>query len=233
MPSFDLEQAAFAFAYELQDLLDRVLPGERDITAVRRQYRYVVHPADPHRDTVPVPIPLTVGGAKLASLRLSFRCQLDHQQRYLAIEKSQFALDSAISREPLVRLEYLRQAHTAPSAHWQVHAERGAFSALLAQAGRSNPHQLASLHLPVGGARMRPCLEDFLEFLISECGVDGCHGWEEAIREGRARWRRGQAAALVRDAPEDAIRVLEENDYSVHRPDTGGLLENTDRLSQW
>jgi hypothetical protein len=121
-------------------------------------------------------------------------------------------------REPLLRLDFARGMHTAPASHWQVHAERGAFSALLAQTGADNPHSLERLHQPVGGGRMRPCLKDFLEFLISDCGVAAVDGWKAAVEDGRERWRRRQLAALVRDAPDEVIRVLIENGYEVHAP---------------
>jgi hypothetical protein len=60
--------------------------------------------------------------------------------------------------------------------------------------------RLASLHLPVGGVRFRPSLEDVLEFAIRELGVEALSGWEDAIAEGQQRWRWVQLQAAVRDA---------------------------------
>lgn len=230
MSHADLAEEAPHFAREIQQLLDAVLPGERHVRAIERQDRYVVRPEAP--GLAPENIPLYIAGDNLAKLRVSFRCYLDHQRAYLAVEKSEFTLISEADREPLVRLEFQSGMYRAPAAHWQVHAERGAFSALLARARTKAPHDLASLHLPVGGARMRPCLEDFLQFLVRECRIDHHDGWEQAVVVGRERWRRRQIAALVRDAPDEAIRVLEENGYRIQRG-SGNLPGRLASLQAW
>jgi hypothetical protein len=80
-----------------------------------------------------------------------------------------------------------------PIAHWQVHAERGALSHLLSRAYEHDPrsvprpHDLSSLHIPVGGERFRPCLEDVLQFLITNCGIDSVPGWDAPVLSGRDR----------------------------------------------
>ena len=136
-------------------------------------------------------------------------------------------------KEPLLRLHFVRAPRSQPSAHWHVHAERGAFSAILALAGKRNAHSLGSLHLPVGGGRMRPALEDLLEFLVRECGVDPAPGWEAALAAGRERWRRHQIGALVRDAPDEAVRVLQENGYVVVPPPGGPKAPKQSSLTHW
>lgn len=234
MPQVNLAQAASGFASEIQELLDAVLPGERQIRAVQSvQFsdRYVVRPEGPDLDAAA--IPLFVAGEPLARLRLSFQCCADHQGAYLAVERSEFILVAQADREPLVRLEFRRDAYRAPAAHWQVHAERGAFSALLARAKVKAPHDLASLHLPVGGPRMRPGLEDFLEFLVRECSFDHCGGWQQAVEASRQNWRRRQVATLVRDAPEEAIRVLTENGYRVEPSPSASLPGRPESLRAW
>jgi hypothetical protein len=67
------------------------------------------------------------------------------------------------------------------------------------------PHDISALHIPVGGSRFRPCLEDVIQFLIEECLFDSLPRWREAVEEGRASWRRIQARAVVRDFPREAI----------------------------
>jgi hypothetical protein len=67
-----------------------------------------------------------------------------------------------VDRHPLLRLDFDREMHTAPGCHWNVHAERGAITNLLARNNPDHSGELCKLHLPVGGARMRPCLEDLL-----------------------------------------------------------------------
>ena len=74
--------------------------------------------------------------------------------------------------------------------------------------------RVSDLHFPVGGSRFRPCLEDVLDMVVRELGVDHQSDWRNALAVGRERWRRMQAAAVVRDASE-AIRVLEQLGYDI------------------
>jgi hypothetical protein len=74
--------------------------------------------------------------------------------------------------------------YRVPHAHIQVHAHRGALSYLLSLAEHRTPHETASLHIPVGGSRLRPCIEDLLQFLIDECGFDALDGWKERVESG-------------------------------------------------
>lgn len=91
---------------------------------------------------------------------------------------------------------------------------------------------VSSLHVPLGGSRFRPCLEDFVQFLIYECAFDSCDGWRTVVEDGRERWRRRQAAAVVRDAPDEAVRVLRNLGYTVQKPDPLPDTKNT-TLRSW
>ncbi|MEO3782366.1 hypothetical protein ABGB12_03485 [Actinocorallia sp. B10E7] len=138
--------------------------------------------------------------------------------------------------EPLFRWEYLRKPESnVPSAHFHMHAHRDEIVYLLLTGGKSNLRikkraqqlgeasptipQLSSLHLPLGAPRFRPCLEDVLQFLIEEFGIDCEAGWREAIHEGRRAWRRVQTGVVVRDCPDEAARVLKELGYTVVAPE--------------
>ncbi|MGH9642754.1 MAG: hypothetical protein ACRD3Q_10030 [Terriglobales bacterium] len=222
----ELEEKVIEFAADTQKLLDQVLPGIRTVKAESREQRFIVR-ADPDW------LPLTVKGQHLADLRISFYCGADSTGVYLAVAESYFVLKSKLAKAPLVRLDYLRDMRTAPACHWQVHAERGAFSHLLANAQTKAPHDLSSLHFPVGGARHRPCLEDFLQFLFCECGIDPKEGWKNSIKAGREKWRRLQTSALVRDAPMEAARVLEKLGYTVQPPKNGHKEANLAALQRW
>ncbi len=222
----DLRESAGSFAAEIQALLDGVLPGERSVNVEKQGQRFMVN-------TRPAWLPLMVKNQCLAELELWIACCADSSGGYLAVQESAFSLRSTLDREPLVRLEYDRSARTAPAAHWQLHAERGAFSHLLAHAEAKSPHSLSSLHLPVGGARYRPCLEDFLQFLICECGVDRKDDWKGVIENGRQRWRLRQISTLVRDAPAEAARVLKELGYQIELPQQGQRALSPDSLRRW
>ena len=71
---------------------------------------------------------------------------------------------------------------------------------------------LAELHVPLGGPRFRPCLEDVVELLIVEFGVDSGDDWRIAIQEGRRAWREKQFRTAVWDDPETARAALAQFD---------------------
>jgi hypothetical protein len=74
---------------------------------------------------------------------------------------------------------------------------------------------MSDLHFPVGGSRFRPSLEDVLDMLVRELGVDHQPEWHDALSAARERWRRVQVAAVVRDAPGEAISALAKLGYEV------------------
>jgi hypothetical protein len=184
--------------------------------------RYVVRPVGESAGQQRVP--LHVDGEVLATLSLVFYLGMDRVDKYLKTVRTDLAIHSTLDRTPLVRLDYRSDMTSDPVAHWQVHAERGSMSHLLARAHAvrprlvSKPHDLSSLHFPVGGERFRPCLEDFLEFAVHECGVDFVTGWESAIASGREAWRRRQLRASVRDAQAEAAKALTEQGWTLVPP---------------
>lgn len=227
----DLDREAATFADRTDALLRAVLPGVgTEVRALRSGDQVLVHPGT---STKPAKMPVLIQGHHHADLLVRFRCVLDSSGGYPAVADSRFQLESTLMREPLLRLDYARTMHTAPAAHWQMHAERGAFSQLLAHAGVGGAHDLSSLHLPVGGPRGRPCPEDFLQFLVQECGVDRLPSWRAAVEQGREAWRRLQTAVSVRDTPSEAVRVLADLGYTVQPPARGPRPDDTDALRRW
>lgn len=229
-----LEDASARFATEIQETLDGVLPGTRTIVSRRSEdgTRFLVQPEERRG------LALLVGGECLAQLSLTIYLGLDRTGRYLKAVRSDFVVSSVLDRTPLIRLDYRNDMTTAAVAHWQVHAERGAFSHLLARAHAMDtsrvgkPHELSSLHIPVGGERYRPCLEDLLHFLVQECGVDRHDEWLAVVEEGRERWRRRQLASAVRDAPAYAATVLQELGWTLEPPQVEPA-ENVKALRRW
>jgi hypothetical protein len=93
---------------------------------------------------------------------------------------------------------------------------------------------LSKVHLPVGGFRMRPCLEDFLQLLVYEFKFDAEAGAQQVIDDGRVKWRGRQLAAMVRDDPETAARVLRDQlGYHVSAQESGPVAARVDRLTAW
>jgi hypothetical protein len=193
-------------------------------------------------------ISLLVDGQPVLRLVVEYHCAWDHAQRFLAVDTSSVKVMAVEVNEPLFRYEYVR-SHSAdiPSAHIQVHGHRDALTFIMAVCGRSSARgkrrskeadrgvvpKMHALHFPVGGARFRPCLEDVLQMLVTEIGVDAPDGALDALADGRERWRLDQLAASVRDSPETAARVLrEELGYEVRLPDAGPRSDRPERLRE-
>jgi hypothetical protein len=130
-------------------------------------------------------------------------------------------------------LAFAQELQDLLDGHWNIHAERGAASRLLTLGNPTHSGSFSELHFPVGGARMRPCLEDVLTFVLREFGVDQVEGADTLLCAGRERWRRRQIATLVRDAPDEAVRVLRELGYVVDDPSTGPAVPQVLRLQSW
>lgn len=235
--TFRVESEVLAFAQELQDLLDGVLPRPDDVAEQDRQVKVeVVVGQSRYRVQVAARnglITLTKNRQPVASLRVTYQCTADSSATYLAVHRSDYELRGWTDKTPIARLDFLRDAHTVPACHWNIHAERGAASRLLTLGNPTHSGSFSELHFPVGGARMRPCLEDVLTFVLHEFGVDQVEGADTLLCTGRERWRRRQIATLVRDAPDEAVRVLRELGYVVDDPSTGPAVPQVSKLQAW
>lgn len=178
-------------------------------------------------------IPLKADGETLAWLRVDYLCRLDSAERFLAIDNSKIWIVAEVDRTPIFRFEYLYEAKTVPHSHIQVHAERGALSHLLSRTAHEKPHSLAALHLPTGGSRFRPGLEDVIQFLITDCRFDSLPGWRSAVLRERAEWRAVQTRTVVRAWPEEAVKRLIEMGYSVTPPEFGHPPPSSKALESW
>lgn len=119
----------------------------------------------------------------------------------------------------------------------QVHAHRDEVGYLLRLAEKGRPKQKfnrlprsAELHLPVGGHRMRPALEDVLLFLKREFAIDTVDGWKAVIDEHLRSWRLTQLKTAVRDAPDSAAQVLRGLGYTVVEPLVPGARQASDEV---
>jgi hypothetical protein len=154
-------------------------------------------------------------GPIVGMARLDYALGTDRTGEHLAVHESTFQLVDSRGKKPIVRVEYVRDARSVPCSHIHVHAESGLFTQLLAATSHHSPAAVQSVHIPTGGDRFRPCVEDFIEFLISECRIAGRDGWRNEVIQGRESWRERQTAAAVRDRPEVAIRELERLGLTV------------------
>lgn len=134
-------------------------------------------------------------GDAIGMLELDYALGFDRLGRHLAVQGSSFKLKDRRGKKPILRVEYLRDARDVPCSHVHVHAESGLFTELLAATGHKSAASVASIHIPTGGDRFRPCVEDFIQFLIVECRIAARDGWREEVEAAREEYRRIQTAA--------------------------------------
>ncbi|MDN5688598.1 MULTISPECIES: hypothetical protein [unclassified Brachybacterium] len=216
-----LRHQAEKFADELTRTTQAVAPDANPFEALGVNDRLVV------RQNPDEGIALTVKGEVLMFLKANFHCTWDHVNEYLTVEKSGISVYAVKpTGQPIIRYEYERDARSVPASHMHVHAHRDSLTYMMAKAGVETQRaerraisgevpSLQDLHLPLGGHRFRPALEDVLEMLIDEFGVDHPEGSFEVLRAARERWRLIQTRAAVRDAPQAAIDALESLGYTV------------------
>lgn len=210
----DLVREAQAFADDVANLLQSTVADDAPIRAEVQGDRVLVAALDVDGGTIL--IPLVINGQRAAQLRVEYECVWDHERKYLAIEESRYALLSSVIAEPILRFEYRREdTSPARAAHIHAHGECTQLGALYAAAGVVNKANLQRLHLPVGGKRFRPCLEDMIEFLVNDLSVDAKPGWHARVEAGRDRWYGYQLAATMRRYEHQAVKVMRQLGYTV------------------
>ena len=164
-------------------------------------------------------------------LRTSFQVCLDDHEDHLAVERSVFGLviDHATGR-PAIRVEFDRDQgnepddstparHRRSAAHVQIHGSSEELAYVQGLNGDRQLRGLEKFHVPVGGRRFRPSLEDFIEFLWVERLIPRLHdGWQDVLTRHRTNWLTLQLRAAVRNEPETAVAQLETMGYEVRRP---------------
>lgn len=208
--SFDLESEVQDFANQVLTRVLMCLVGEPREDTLR-----IVSSDDRYAFSYQQTLHAHSAGEAIGVLQLDYALCADRSGRHLAVQNSAFQLKERRGKKPIVRIEYLRDARSVPCSHVHVHAESGLFTELLAATGHQSAAAIASIHVPTGGDRFRPCVEDFVQFLIEECNIAAREGWREEVLEGREQYRAIQTAAAVRDRPEIAIAELERLGLTV------------------
>lgn len=229
--STSLGEQAAEFANKMTALTRGVLHEDSPrFHAVNMGSRIRVAPID--EQEVERRIPIHIDGVQRLSLLARYYCCWDGANQFLAADASDIHLFYEGITDPLLRLEYVRKDEDPPGAHLHVHAHRDEMAFLLRLAEKGRPAQkmkqrkplprLAEMHLPVGGHRMRPALEDVLLFLHREVAIDVAPSWQAVLKEHLEDWRRLQLRSAVRDAPEEAVEVLRALGYTVEPPKVVG-----------
>jgi hypothetical protein len=221
-----LDELAAAFADDLTALTRGVLgDGTPRFAALNMGKRVRVSPIS--ADETELRIPVSINSEPVLSLKVRYFCCWDGSSTFLATDQADVHIHYAGITDPLIRFEYVRDSKEPPGAHIQVHAHRDEMAYLLRLADAGRPKQgfrrrrlprLSEMHIPVGGHRMRPALEDVLLFLKREFAIDTVDSWRTVIDDRLRTWREIQLMSAVRDAPEAAADVLRALGYEVKAP---------------
>jgi len=228
---FDLESEAGVFATKIANLLNATVShgAEFSVSTQDSTLSWVTSGANPdHRDPIALTTGPSIKGSPLLGVSIFFKLIRDESNEHLSVLSSGVSLVmNSDSKNPVIRLEYDRgqgiepgvasdKRHRRHAAHAHIHGQSADLGAIWALNGRLTKTNLASLHIPVGGRRFRPSLEDFIEFLVLEDLISGLHpGGQEVLDESRKAWLDVQLRAAVRSNPEVAIDQLTKLNYSI------------------
>jgi hypothetical protein len=104
-----------------------------------------------------------------------------------------------------------------PDSHLQIPAMSDSWTSLLTRCPDAKD-ELGHLHLPTGGRRFRPTVEDVVEFLIVERITEARDGWRDVLARSRGAFLSRQLRAAVRRLPEAAADQLTRMGYAVATP---------------
>lgn len=224
-----LDGLAREFADKLTSLTRGVLGQDSpQFHAVNEGNKLRVSPI--REDEVIRRIPVKIGGKTHLSLVVRYYCCWDGSSTFLATDRADVHVHYGKVADPLIRFEYVRGSENPPGAHIHMHAHRDEIAYLLRLSEAGPPKtklrkgmvpRLHEMHLPVGGHRMRPSLEDALLFLKREFNIDTAPDWRNVLDESQREWRTVQMKSAARDNPEAAAEVLRDLGYTVEAPKVG------------
>ncbi len=218
-----LEAQARHFAADISDLLNKtVTHGIQVSSATTEQGDGIIGAGISKKRSISLPIPISPSREKaVVFLYLLHAYKLDSEGIHLTITKSTMSLYTSPKMKDeqlIVGIDYTRNpSNHFPAAHLHVAGQRDDLDGIYLGYDRKT-RKLRDLHLPVGGKRFRPTLEDLVEFMITEEMVNPRGGWEQVLQEHRSRWEAIQLKAAVRRNPEDAATELRDASWEVTAP---------------
>ena len=218
----DLERQAREFAGEIAKALNgTVTDGIRLSIFMNTGGRAVIGYRANKNKPLGEPVVLTLSRAPgRLCMNVLHTLDLDESGTFLTTNKSTYTLREINSDTPIVTYDYTRNPpNKYPEAHLHVHGRSDAMRSMLIRCGRKSDKP-SDLHLPVGGRRFRPSLEDLIEFCILERLVTPREGWKQSLEEARGRYRERQLRAAVRRYQPQAADVLRREGWRVSEPDS-------------
>lgn len=170
---FDLRGEAARFADELSHLLNCTVSDGIRLTAVtdregqQARIGYGITPTNLVKSRL---VPLALRGAADLYLGLLYRMGPDDARKYPMVRSSVMYLSpDADGSRTLLHYDYERGKDDYPEAHLQVCAESDAWREVTRRYGPKG-RSLERLHLPVGGRRYRPTVEEVRSRLVRAAG---------------------------------------------------------------
>ncbi len=219
-----LEKQARHFADDISDLLNRTVTDGIRVSSLKTADGYgIIGVGVSKNRSTSLPIPITPAKKDaVVFLYLLHSYEPDPEGVYLTMTQSTMSLYTSPSMEDdqlIVGIDYARNpGNQFPGAHLHVAGLRDDLDAVYLGDERKT-RKLRDLHIPVGGKRFRPSLEDLVEFMVTEEMVDPRPDWKQVVKEHRARWEAIQLKAAVRRNQEDAAAALREAGWDVIAPD--------------
>jgi hypothetical protein len=227
------------FAKDLENLVNNTVCSTFNLKVLEvgnsNELRIISYPNHSNPQLKPIPTHFDgsygAGGEALLGINLSFVMGVDEREGFLAVNNSIISANHLPSGgTPVIRLEYDRdegiepgkrpnRKHGRHAAHVQMHGRSEILEEVWQEYAPSKEPRLESLHIPVGGRRFRPTVEDFIEFLhleqlIPEISRNGL----SLLNESRDKWLQTQLKSAVRENPEIAAEELKRLGYTVSPP---------------
>lgn len=210
-----LSAAASTFAQGLLEVLELVCPAaDISVDEIGEGQVIIRPPGGPVGE--PGLLGTTTDGI---DLRFFYRCDLDPEGGYLRVRGSSIGLCLTPTGRSLIRVEYERgKGGDRPDAHVHVDADGALWGRALTLSGQPL-RNLHSLHIPAGGRRFRPTMEDFVEFLLVEGFVTPTvRTWRDVLRPKREEWDELQAKAAARRHAHPVAEALRDLGWTVTPP---------------
>ncbi|MGA5304560.1 hypothetical protein ACPCHT_31940 [Nucisporomicrobium flavum] len=220
MSGLDLGSQARGFAQVLQDVLNKTVCDNAQVNAIVNSRTGSAH------------IGTRLNKADLLSQKLAMRSLartgiwLDvssvwyrNDEGFLTARSSYYGVWLGEEGQHLLfHYDYEREKDLYTEAHLQVGGVHPQLETMLSEVGRDGDH-FKDLHLPVGGRRLRPAVEDVLESLIAERLLDPKPGYKKVLDDARRDYRVKQISALVRSNQQTAADALRAAGWDVTKRD--------------